>query len=240
MSLPLPTFMPIPAGTLLMGTPERDLSRLATQYGGTRESYREESPQHAVTLPAYAMAQVPITVELYACFVRNGGIAPAQWARQAETPHAPVVNITWPMANDFCTWLSAQTDAQYRLPTEAEWEYAARGSDARQFPWGDELYPHAAAVRDTCHALPPVGSYPAGASPWGCLDMAGGVWEWTASLDMPYPYRDDGRNDAQHDGRRIIRGGCYVNPPGYARCACRFRMQPTMTNPFLGMRCIRI
>jgi len=63
MSLPLPTFMPIPAGTLLMGTPERDLSRLATQYGGTRESYREESPQHAVTLPAYAMAQVPITVE---------------------------------------------------------------------------------------------------------------------------------------------------------------------------------
>lgn len=240
MTLPLPTFMPIPAGTLLMGTPERDLSRLASQYGGTRESYREESPQHAVTLPAYALAQVPVTVELYACFVRDGGILPAQWERQAETPHTPVVNITWPMANDFCAWLSAQTDARYRLPTEAEWEYAARGTDARQFPWGDAWHPHAAAVRDTCSALPPVGSYPAGASPWGCLDMAGGVWEWTASLDMPYPYRDDERNDRHRDGRRIIRGGCYVNPHGYARCACRFRMHPSMTNPFLGMRCVRI
>ncbi|MFM7679541.1 MAG: formylglycine-generating enzyme family protein [Roseiflexaceae bacterium] len=239
MTLPLPTFMPIPAGTLLMGTPERDLSRLAAQYGGTRESYREESPQHAVTLSAYAIAQVPITVELYACFVRDGGMPPAQWQQQSETPHVPVVNITWPMANDFCTWLSAQTRAHHRLPTEAEWEYAARGTDARQFPWGDAWHPQAAAVRDTCQALPPVGSYPAGASPWGCLDMAGGVWEWTASLDMQYPYDDDGRNDPQRNGRRIIRGGCYVNPHGYARCACRFRMHPTMTNPFLGMRCIR-
>jgi formylglycine-generating enzyme required for sulfatase activity len=70
--------------------------------------------------------------------------------------------------------------------------------------------------------------------------MAGGVWEWTASLDAPYPYRaDDGRNDLHATGRRIIRGGCYVNPHGYARCACRFRMQPTLMNAFLGIRLVR-
>ena len=239
MTLPLPPFITIPAGTLQMGTPEHDLSRLATQYGGTRESYREESPQHAVALSTFAIAQVPTTVALYACFVNAGGIPPQQWEWQCETPHAPVVNVTWVMANTFCDWLSAQTATHYRLPTEAEWEYAARGHDARQFPWGDTWHAQAAAVRDTCQALPPVGSYPAGASPWGCLDMAGGVWEWTASLDMPYPYGEDGRNDRQREGRRIIRGGCYVNPHGYARCACRFRMQPSMTNPFLGMRCVR-
>jgi formylglycine-generating enzyme required for sulfatase activity len=67
--------------------------------------------------------------------------------------------------------------------------------------------------------------------------MAGGIWEWTTSLDRLYPYHaDDGRNDMQAPGRRIIRGGCYVNPHGYARCACRFRMDPLMTNPFLGFR----
>ena len=70
--------------------------------------------------------------------------------------------------------------------------------------------------------------------------MAGGVWEWTTSLDYPYPYlANDGRNNLQASGRRVIRGGCYVNPHGYARCACRFRMDPLLTNPFLGFRIIK-
>lgn len=239
MTLPLPPFITIPAGTVLMGTPERDLSRLAAAYGGTRESYREESPQHSVAVASFVMAQVPVSVALYAHYVNDTNTAPSLWHTQCMTPNAPVVNITWHMANDFCAWLSAQTGALFRLPTEAEWEYAARGTDGRQFPWGNDWSPQRAAVRDTCSALPDVGMYPAGASPWGCLDMAGGVWEWTASLDVLYPYRDtDGRNDATQPGRRIIRGGCYVNPHGYARCACRFRMVPTLTNPFLGMRCV--
>ena len=239
MTLPLPLFIEIPTGTFLMGTPVDDLSTLAQQYGGTRESYREESPQHAVTVAAFAMAQIPVTVALYAAYVASGAVAPAQWASQHATPQAPVVNITWPMANDFCSWLSQRTGDIYRLPTEAEWEYAARGTDGRQFPWGNTWNPAVAAVRDTCTHLPDCGSFPHGVSPWGCLDMAGSVWEWTASLDAVYPYADDARNDRHTNGRRIIRGGCYVNPHGYARCACRFRMHPDMTNPFLGFRCVR-
>lgn len=240
MELPLPAFITIPHGTVRMGTPVHDLSRLATTYGGTRESYREESPQHPVVVPTFAMAQVPVTVALYAAYVAAGGAAPRQWDAQQRAPQAPVVDITWRMANTFCQWLSQTTGDTYRLPYEAEWEYAARGHDARQFPWGDEWDPQAAAVRGTCDALPDVGTFARGASPWGCLDMAGGVWEWTASRDQLYPYvQDDGRNDQHQPGRRIIRGGCYVNPFGYARCACRFRMDPDMSNPFLGLRCVK-
>ena len=238
--IPLPTFVTIPTTTFLMGTNESDLSTLAKTYGGTRESYREESPQHRVTLTSYAIATTPVTVALYATYIAHGGVAPSSWSTQSPSPTNPVVNITWPMANAFCVWLSQYTGDRYTLPDEAQWECAARGIDGRQFPWGDSWDDSHAAVRGSCTQLPPVASYPGGASPWGCLDMAGGVWEWTTSLDRPYPYHtEDGRNDVQAPGRRIIRGGCYVNPHGYARCACRFRMDPLLTNPFLGFRIIK-
>ena len=240
MTIPLPTFVTIPTTTFLMGTNESDLSTLAKTYGGTRESYREESPQHRVTLASYAIATTPVTVALYATYIAHGGEPPSSWHSQSAFPALPVVNITWPLANAFCDWLSHHTAAHYALPDEAQWECAARGNDGRQFPWGNNWDDSRAAVRGSCTQLPPVASYPSGASSWGCLDMAGGVWEWTTSLDRLYPYHaDDGRNDMQAPGRRIIRGGCYVNPHGYARCACRFRMDPLLTNPFLGFRIVK-
>lgn len=233
----LPAFVHIPAHTFLMGTPVAELSNLARQYGGTRESYREESPQHAVQVAAFAIGQTPITVAAFAPFVTNGGTPPHQWDQQSTQPQHPVVNITWPMANAYTAWLSTVLGLPMRLPFESEWEAAARGQDGRQFPWGDTWRADAAAVKESGLPLPAVGNFPHAASPWGCLDMAGGVWEWTATLDALYPYdAHDGRNDPHQAGRRIIRGGCYVNPHGYARTACRFRMQPDMTNPFLGFR----
>lgn len=240
MTIPLPPFVTIPATTFLMGTADTDLSTLAKTYGGTRESYREESPQHRVSVASYAIATTPVTVALYATYIAHGGAVPSSWQSQSAFPTTPVVNITWPMANAFCAWLSDYTDDYYTLPDEAQWECAARGGDGRQFPWGNTWDDSHAAVRGSCTQLPAVASYPRGASPWGCLDMAGGVWEWTMSLDRLYPYQaNDGRNDVATPGRRIIRGGCYVNPPGYARCACRFRMDPLLTNPFLGFRIIK-
>ncbi len=260
----LPEFVRIPAVPFLMGTPEEQLSSLAKHYGGTRESYREESPQHTVSLPAYALARTPVTNALYARYVQaTGARAPLPW--HAEQPPAemydlPVVDISWAEVQAFCSWLtdtwqgsvmvvgsgsengSAAVEApRFRLPSEAEWEHAARGTDGRLFPWGADEEPFDLAranVKESGRASPtPVGSYPAGASPYGLLDMAGNVWELTATLDALYPYDPQrGLEDPQASGRRIARGGCYANPHGFARCACRFRFAPEMRNPFLGFR----
>lgn len=247
----LPAFITIAAGSFLMGTPESELSSLAKSYGGTRESYREESPQHQVALPSFAIAITPVTNALYAMFVAAGGASPPRRWRGPQPPAAladhPVVEVAWHEAQAFCAWLSetailpAAQRGHFRLPTEAEWEYAARGSDGRRFPWGSQWEQTWANTREAgLGTTLPVGSQPANGSPHGCLDMAGNIWEWTASLDWPYPYQnDDGRNHPTHPGRRILRGGCYANPHGYARTACRFRLPPTMNNEFLGFRLVR-
>lgn len=256
----LPVMVVIPGHTFRMGTPARETSELARRYGGTRESYHEETPQHEVTLPAFAIAQTPLSAALYAYAVAAGAAPPPPiWHGPLPPPaiaSLPVTDINWHEAQAFCAWLSCQPDLNmrlidasgrslpppqrlhFRLPTEAEWEHAARGVDGRRFPWGDEFHPHLANTRESGRAAPnPPGVYPGGRSPYGIEDMAGNVWEWTASLDQPYPYRpDDGREDPNAPGRRILRGGCYANPNGYARCACRFRLQPAMRNQFLGMR----
>ena len=252
----LPDFITIEPQPFLMGTAEQTLSVLARAYGGTRESYREEAPQHSPALAAYAIARTPVTNAQYATYVAEAGVAaPLHW--HAAQPPAwlcdhPVVNVSWHHAQAFCAWLSQHVlDATgvgsistgmsivtLRLPSEAEWECAARGVDGRSFPWGDEWQAAYANTRESgLGQSQVVGSYPQGASPYGCLDMAGTVWEWTSSLDWPYPYdARDGREDADAPGRRILRGGCYANPHGYARCACRFRLAPTILNDFLGFR----
>ncbi len=243
------------ARPFLMGTPERDLSSLAKAYGGTRESYREETPQHKLVLASYAIGRIPITNAQYAGYVAEAAApAPVHW-HAAQPPEDllshPVVNVSWHDAQAFCAWLTQKIRVQLtqrrvdgrliselRLPSEAEWEQAARGLDGRSFPWGDDWQVGYANTRETgLGRTQAVGSYPEGASPYGCLDLAGTVWEWTSSLDRPYPYDvADGREDEEASGRRILRGGCYANPHGYARCACRFRLPATMQNEFLGFR----
>jgi formylglycine-generating enzyme required for sulfatase activity len=254
----LPVFIPIPAGPALLGTPERDLSALAKAYGGTRESYREESPRHTLNLPAFQIAQIPVTNQLYAAFVTaTGARAPVAW-HGPQPPDAlfdhPVTDVSWDEANALCEWLTTATKDEelrqpsfglsssvFRLPSEAEWERAARGGDGRAFPWGNKWDATRANTRESGVAgTTPAGAYPGGASPTGCLDIAGNVWEWTTTLDPLYPYAPaDGREDARAPGRRILRGGCYANPHGFARCACRFRLLPSVRNPFLGFRLAR-
>lgn len=239
----LPAFVTVPAGPLLMGTPAAQLSELAVRYGGTRESYREEAPRHTLDLAAFGIAVTPVTNGLYAAYVAaTAARAPLFW--RGTTPPAtlhdhPVVDVNWHEAIDFCTWLNNQLPAlALRLPNEAEWERAARGSDGRSFPWGETFEPRYANTRESAAAgTTVVGSYPEGISPVGALDMAGNIWEWTSSLDAGYPYQpDDGREDLQAPGRRIMRGGCYANPHGFARCACRFRLLPEVRNEFTGFR----
>ena len=144
-----------------------------------------------------------------------------------------MVNVSWHDAVAFCEWLTKETGRSFRLPSEAEWEKAARGEDGRLYPWGNEE-PDATRcnfnpnVKDTT----PVGQYsPAGDSPYGCVDISGNVWEWTSSLHRPYPYQaDDGREDAGSDKTRVVRGGSFSDGRRHVRCACRGRSRP-------GYRC---
>ncbi len=258
----------VPEGPFLMGTPDIERSALAKRYGGTRESYAEESPQCEVTLPAFAMLRVPVTNQLYAQWLTTtGGRAPVTWRGgnpPSELANHPVVDVSWDDALAFAGWLSSVTGMRWELPTEAQWEKAARGVDGRQFPWGNAFDSARCNVRETGRTgTTPVGSYPDGASPYGLLDMAGNVWEWTRSWQAAYPYADDGRNRTEMPGnrprlgagllapfrrreqaasvdtRRVLRGGCYANPEGFARCACRFRLAPSSRTPFLGFRLVR-
>ena len=145
-----------------------------------------------------------------------------------------MVNVTWHDALAYCDWWSAVTGKPITLPSEAEWEKAARGAaDKREYPWGEawkEGYCNSREldVGDTT----PVGIFPEGISPCGCLDMAGNVWEWTRSLwgksfmnpDYRYSYRaDDGREnlEAGNDNLRVLRGGSFADVRLNARCACR-------------------
>jgi formylglycine-generating enzyme required for sulfatase activity len=253
-----------------MGTPDAERSVLAQRYGGTRESYAEESPQHEVIVAAFDIAQTPVTNALYAVYQQaTGAYIPITWsgAVPKHLHNHPVVDINWHEAQALCHWLSEQLGQHYRLPTEAEWEKAARGTDGRTFPWGSTFELPRCNVKESGRGITtPVDQHPRGASPYGVLDMAGNVWEWTASLQAPYPYHaDDGRNGEEPlrnrrpprflerllrtapehaplpiEERRVIRGGCFANPEGFARCGCRLRLQPERRTPFLGVRLVRV
>ena len=205
----------VPAGEFWMGSDDSDPA--------ARDN---EKPRHKVHVDAFWIDRTQVTNAQYRQCVEAGSCSPPTKVRSLtrenyygnpEYDDYPVIHVSWHQARDYAEWVGG------RLPTEAEWEKAARGTDGRIYPWGNDwdatrCNTTEGGKRDTT----PVGAYPQGASPYGALDMAGNVREWTQSLYHEYPYDpDDGREDLDAGGRRVVRGGSFVSPRANARCALR-------------------
>ena len=213
----------IPAGEFSMGSDSGD---------------PDQAPAHTVSVTAFKLDKTEVTNAEFAAFVKatnyktteeeGGG---GSWRDFAEgRDNNPVVKVSWADATAFCTW------AGKRLPTEAEWEYAARGTDGRIYPWGNEWNPDACNGRERgIRSTTAVGSFPAGASPFGVLDMAGNVREWTADWYDKYP--GSSFSSAYFKKFRVHRGGGWYDPPEALRTTVRNAGPPETANDDLGFRC---
>jgi formylglycine-generating enzyme required for sulfatase activity len=242
----------IPAGKFLMGSDDGEA---------------EEGPAHEVYLDAYWIDQAEITNGMYALCAEAGSCQPpketgsytrASYYDDVKFADYPVIFVDWGMANAYCQWAGA------RLPTEAEWEKAARGESALIYPWGkdwdvesrkrlnfaDKNNPEMASdlsaddgYRDTA----PVGSYPAGKSPYGIYDLAGNVWEWVADWYAPFYYRDSPLNNppgptgpTEEVSMRALRGGAWVAAnPDVFHTYNRNGLELSDFSSSVGFRCAR-
>jgi len=231
----------IPGGPFLMGDDGDD----------------DAKPRYEVALPPYKIGKYPVTVGQFRRFVEASGYKPRDPDCLQGIPNHPVVYVTWHDARAYCRWLTGVWRAEgkidlgeeVRLPSEAEWEKAARGAaDRRAYPWGSDWDAGKCNTDEGgLGTTSPVGMYPEGGSPYGCLDMAGNVWEWTRSLwgkdvmnpDFTYPYRpDDGREalEAGDEILRVVRGGSFGINRSNARCAFRLRHNPSSGFGYYGFR----
>jgi formylglycine-generating enzyme required for sulfatase activity len=244
----------VPAGEFQMGSSEEEVERaveLCSTYWGYCDpgNFEVELPAHQVSLDGFWMDRTEVTNDQFRKCVEAGMCnAPSSWySDQLNKPDQPVVYVSWVQAQAYCQWAGA------RLPTEAEWEYAARGPESRLFPWGNTFDATLMNYCDvTCpavyqpdvagddgYAFPaPVGSYPKGASWCGALDMAGNAWEWVSDWYGEYP------SDPQVNPSgpalaewRVARGGSWYQTRAHARSATRLTVAPAETSDDLGFRC---
>jgi formylglycine-generating enzyme required for sulfatase activity len=205
----------------------------------------DERPRHKVRLDAYQMDVYEVTVARYARFLAaTNREAPSYWetVKFAEHGDRPVIGVSWDDADTFCQW------AGKRLPTEAEWEKAARGTDERHYPWGNQkptpnLANYALGARFSySQVLMPVGKYDKARSPYGLFDMAGNVWEWTQDwYDGAYYEKSPEKNPtgAEQGQFKVLRGGAWSDLPKYLLTYGRFKLPPTTRNSYIGFRCAK-
>jgi formylglycine-generating enzyme required for sulfatase activity len=227
----------LPAGEFRLGSdPLRDPLAL-----------KHELPQHRVTLSAYFIGQYPITNAQYHAFVkatRHQSDAGA-WPAPLGKDNHPAVNVTWDDVVAFCKWLSNVTGREFRLPTEAEWERAARGDDGRVYAWGDE-WDAARANGGGAHGdTTPVGQFsPLGDSPYALADVAGNVWEWCLDWFSHQTYGRRSRpvtpnpSGANSGEGCVLRGGAFDSSPKQLRCAHRNWQYPYKAQKNVGFRIV--
>jgi formylglycine-generating enzyme required for sulfatase activity len=200
-----------------------------------------ETPRSKIMLPDYYISSFPITNAQYSEFIKSKEYPVAQesgWDGMKPPSNKqdhPIKGINWFDALAYCEWLAETTGKPYCMPTEAHWEKAARGSDGRRYPWGEEW--DAERCNWNRNDTKPVDHFPP-QSPYACYDMVGNVREWTSSLwgekrsqpdpRFQYPWQEDARNDenAHKQIRRVLRGGAYVDQPKHLTCATRFSCLP--------------
>lgn len=252
--LPEMDWVTVAAGPFLMGSDKAQDSAADSN----------EMPQFTYDLirQPYQISRYPITVAQYQTFVEAGGYdqstywtsAGWQWRINAQvtgpesyggvydTPNHPQVGVSWYEAVAFCHWLAAQTGKPLRLPTEAEWERAARHTDGRIYPWGNRGNPaHHCNMGDTgISSTSAVGCFPTGKAVCGAADMAGNVWEWCSTkwLDSYQEYTKQVDATLAGDARRVVRGGSFVNGQLAVRCAYRFHLLPGSRFGHVGFRVV--
>jgi len=222
----------VPAGSFLRGSTDAD--EMATEF---------EKPQREVYLEAFWIDRTEVTVGQYRACVDAGGCAPPMETSSATRPDYydggafddyPVLWVNWYDADTYCRWVGA------RLPTEAEWEKAARGTDERVFPWGDVWNESHTNANDRLGDTRPVGSFPAGASPYGALDMSGNVWEWVADwFNEEYYISSLTRNPTGplSGSERSMRSGSWYSRIAWQRAANRGSAEPNFSDDDIGFRC---
>jgi len=214
----------VPAGEFTMGSDEGD---------------SDEQPVHTVYLDAFWIDKYEVTNAQYQKCVEAGACDTPEVTtdyNNVDYAQHPVVHVDWNEVNDYCQWVGK------RLPTEAEWEKAARGTDGRTYPWGEGIDCEHAQYKGCGEGSVPVGSRPKGASPYGALDMAGNVWEWVADwYGEDYYSQSPARNPPGPDSgeMRMLRGGSWQHFPSAARCARRNRAYPKRKHLSWGFRCAR-
>jgi formylglycine-generating enzyme required for sulfatase activity len=248
-------FVEIPAGPFQMGSdPEEDSA-----------SYEDERPRHSVTLPGFWLSRYPVTIGQYRAFVEASGYRPADPDWQDGFSTQPVVWVSWNEALAYCQWLGerlrdlasgserergspdlwsglALGSLRASLPSEAEWEKAARGVAGLNYPWGPKADANRANYDDTgLGERSAVGCFPGGASPHEVEELSGNVWEWTRSLDGGYPYEPIAAREnleASSESLRVLRGGAFYDDSGDVRCASRGRASPVDRDVYVGFRVV--
>ena len=238
-------FVEIPAGPFQMGSdPTTDAQAFEN------ERWSDAAAQGTVDLPTFFISRYEVTVAQFAAFVDATRFRVGEQTLQGP-PNHPVSAVSWPDALAYCRWLdgtlreSPETPPELSrllrdgwrvtLPTEAEWEKAARGTDGRIYPWGNQASRDRANYDGT--GTTPVGSYACPDCPFGLLDMSGNVWEWTRSPSLPYPFDPGGSRDGlDADALWVMRGGSFTDPERNVRAAIRGGGDPGARRPFMGFR----
>lgn len=240
-------FVEIPAGPFTMGA---DRARDPLAYDNERWSPAQA--EGTVEVPAFFIGRHEVTVAEFTTFAQAG-----TWTIDSRAisgpPDHPVTFVSWTDALAYCRWLEGTLESsratparlaqalrdgwRVTLPTEAEWEKAARGSDRRRYPWGDE--PRREHANFGAAGTAPVGRFACPECAHGLSDMAGNVWEWTRSPLQTYPYdASDDRTNLDADALWVIRGGGFADTPQLIRTTTRTAAEPGARRPFIGFRVV--